>query len=971
MEPAFPDLRLARYRLERLLGAGGMGAVYLARDLSLDRQVAVKVISNDRAADATARRRLVREARAAAALDHPNICTVYEVVDDPPGPAAIVMQYVEGQTLASRLAGGRLDLRSALTIITDVAAALAHAHKRGIVHRDLKPQNIIVTPDGRAKLLDFGIARYTGPEGASDDVTTASRLTETGDTPGTPAYMSPEQVQGRTLDGRSDLFALGAVLYECLTGERAFRGRNAMELAGRIISHDPAPPSTLRPELSEGHDEICRRLLAKDPRDRFNSADELLGALQLLATGTGLRSGGSRTTHGWNWRTVAAVSALGVVLFAGFATWRWRTPAPLPNDPQAADWYRRGTGAIRDGSPQSARLALSEVIRAEPEYVPAYIRLAEAETELDETESAQATLLRAGGLMEGGRLGAEDRTRARAVRALMLRDRDDALAAYREIADRRPRAPEVWVDLGRAQDAFALIDDARESYEHALQIDDQYASAHLRRATILGFQGQHDEALAAFAEAERLYRAAANVEGEVETFIRRGRFFNGAAEFRQARAQLERALELARTVNSNAQRIRTELTLSSVTAAEGRWAEAEKMATAAVDAALGEHLETVAAEGLIDLAVVHVERGRTAEAETHLGRAIQLAEERQAYRIVARAKLQRAAILATGGREREVVAALQWPLEYFQSRRYRRYEILAASILSRAYEGLGQYRDARVVAEQALAAATEINDDGQIAEALENLGGQSNALGALPEALRHRLRGLEIHRRKSDVSRVAYDLTNTADLLIRLGRPAEASALLDEIDAGVAQKIEAYVGRARRAAALRLMRAAIEQQPADIRQYADSLLQPSAAKPDTGAQLATVLLRYAEALTGSAKPRAASTAPLVGSVASATGREARYWDLLTRLALGDSRALTGAEETLASRDANLSYEFEWRIAAIGAAAARRLNLPERERPLRARARGALERLRTEWQSDVATYESRADLLELRRAAGLT
>lgn len=338
--PAPHDARLSRYRLERLLGSGGMGSVHLAYDLSLERPVAIKFISPEKAADQSVRRRLVREARAAAALDHPNICTIYEVIDEPGGPPCIVMQYVEGETLAALLRNGPLDVRFALNIATDLASALSAAHKRRIIHRDIKPQNIIITPERRAKLVDFGVAAYYGdPIGVSADTTTADRLTQTGDVPGTPAYMSPEQVHGRQLDGRSDLFALGAVLFECLTGRRAFNGRNALELAGEIVSHDPPPVSSLRPELGEAHDELCRRLLAKDPRDRFASADELLGALQVLSTGTHQsRPADDQGPAYWrNRRVMAGIAGLLLAAVAGILALQWlrETPASPTSSSQA------------------------------------------------------------------------------------------------------------------------------------------------------------------------------------------------------------------------------------------------------------------------------------------------------------------------------------------------------------------------------------------------------------------------------------------------------------------------------------------------------------------------------------------------------------------------------------------------------------------------------------------------------------
>ena len=286
MDPAPPDARLANYRLERLLGVGGMGSVYLAHDLVLDRPVAIKFISGDRAADASARRRLIREARAAAALDHPNICGVHDVIVEPDGRACIVMQYVEGETLTEVLRRGPLDVRLALSLAADLASGLAAAHARGIIHRDIKPQNIIVTPARQAKLLDFGIARQRDLAEGSEEVT-STNLTIPGVMIGTPAYMSPEQAQQLPLDGRTDLFSLGAVLFECLTGHRPFEGDTPLQLAAQVLEHEPPPVSALRPGLTEQHDELCRRLLAKHPDDRFRSAEELLGALRVMQSDTG------------------------------------------------------------------------------------------------------------------------------------------------------------------------------------------------------------------------------------------------------------------------------------------------------------------------------------------------------------------------------------------------------------------------------------------------------------------------------------------------------------------------------------------------------------------------------------------------------------------------------------------------------------------------------------------------------------
>ena len=967
MSPAAPDARLSNYRLDRLLGTGGMGSVYLARDLALDRDVAIKFISAEKAADATARHRLVREARAAAALEHPNICAVHEVIVEPDGRAAIVMQYIEGETLADTLRRGPLDVRLAISVATDVANALMAAHRRGIIHRDIKPQNIILTPEKQAKLLDFGVAHQH--EVAAQGTDTTTLLTTPGIIVGTPAYMSPEQAQQLAIDGRSDLFSLGAVLFECVTGKRAFTGHSSIDVLGAVLHQETPPVSSLRPELTAQHDEVVRRLLAKHPDDRFKSADELLGALRLL---TGMSSRTSvpapkplslwpRLRHN-RWARLG-VGVLAVVAAVG--VWSWRLPEGAP-DPAAADWYRRGTDAIRDGAYHEARLALTQAVKAAPSYAPTYVRLAEAETELDDPESAKGALLN---VPTESRLPYEHRQRFRAVRAMLLRDVDGAVREYQQLADKRPNDAGVLLDLGRTQAAAGLSRHALATYDKALQIDPQYAAAHLRRGGLLALEGRREEALGEFTTAERLYRAASNVEGEIEALIRRGRILSEKTDIPGARMVLDRAKTLAANLESRAQEIRARLVLATLVTSEGRYDEASVQTRAVIDDALAEKLDTVAAEGLIDLVAPSVlgARGWSPEVDGYLTRAVQLAEKRGALRTAARARLQRAALMAQSGRPGEALDAAKGALSYFRNNRYRMYELSALQVMSRAHEELAQYTEARAFGEQALLIATELEDEYEIAQALENLGGQSNALGKLPEALAYRARGLGIHRRQNDAGRIGYDLVNNADLLIRLGRHAEALTLLDEIDRGAASGIEAYKQRVRRAALMRVVSAAIQQRADEVARLV-SVLPPSASgKPDSTSELAAALLRYASPTKASqAFPEA-----IAGSVSSSSARELRYWDLMGRLSKGrPADALTHVAATLAESGAATSQEFQWRIAAIGAAAARALQDAERERTFKASAQRGLESLRAEWKNDAASYDARPDLTELRRKAGL-
>src|SRR5688572_31787736 len=270
--PALDHVAPAGYRLVELLGRGGMGEVYLADDLTLGRKVAIKFLLPDKTQDADARRRLLREAQAAASLDHPGICTVFEMGETTDGRIFIVMQYVEGETLASVVERGPLPVRDALTLCAHLAEALVAAHYHGIVHRDLKPANVMVMPSGRPKLLDLGIAKVVPHVNPAGDTSTFSSATGAGMLIGTPGCMSPEQVQQRSIDGRSDLFSLGVMLFECLTGRRAFDGTTTFETIANVLHVHPPAPSSLRPELDDRHDELCARLMAKDREDRFQSA---------------------------------------------------------------------------------------------------------------------------------------------------------------------------------------------------------------------------------------------------------------------------------------------------------------------------------------------------------------------------------------------------------------------------------------------------------------------------------------------------------------------------------------------------------------------------------------------------------------------------------------------------------------------------------------------------------------------------
>jgi len=384
---------VSHYRVFEKLGGGGMGIVYRAEDLVLKRPVALKFLPQDLTKDKRSLERFLREARAAAALNHPNICTVYEIGEHDE-QQFIVMELLEGRTLKYHIGSRPLPKQETVDLAIQIVDALEAAHSKGIIHRDIKPANIFVSPRGQAKVLDFGLAKLLAAEATSDPLVEAARtlsgsndeLTDSGSTVGTVAYMSPEQVRGQQLDARTDLFSFGTVLYEMATGQQAFTGHTAALTYDAILNRPPIAPARINPEIPPKVQEIIDKALEKDRDLRYQSASEFRADLKRLrrdmdsAAMRVVLGSTSAATQAPRWRALYPLGiAAGTVIISlavVFAIRGWRGLQASPE--QAMPRQRSVTTNPPENPVYAAAISTDGRYVAYADYTGVFVRLLES-----------------------------------------------------------------------------------------------------------------------------------------------------------------------------------------------------------------------------------------------------------------------------------------------------------------------------------------------------------------------------------------------------------------------------------------------------------------------------------------------------------------------------------------------------------------------------------------------------------------
>lgn len=795
----------------RELGAGGMGEVYLAEDLMLNRKVAIKMLPARSLGNEQARRRLFREAQAAATLDHPNICPIHEIGEE--GDCAfIVMQYVEGETLSVSIRNNPLPASAIIDVGIQAATALAEAHAHGIIHRDIKPQNIIVTPRGVVKVLDFGLAKIVpGEQTLQTTSPTESRLTDTGEIVGTVGYMSPEQLKDLPIDARTDLFSLGVTLYECATGRSAFSGSSKIEISLQVIQFDPPRPSQSNPEIPNTLDELILKAIAKDADRRYQSADDMLRDLKYLQAS--LQDGSASQTRQLfpqrglstnrmsgrfsdSIRRIPSRVRLGLVVatvlaLAAFFTIRILQPSRYKPPPEAKTWYDRGLDDLRTGTFYQASKELERAIEIDPRFALAHARLADTYLELDSTDRAMEELLKAMSLVpDRSALASRDAVYLDAVRSTVTRDYSKAVEYYQQLSNNAPDSEKAssYVDLGRAYEKNQQIDKAKESYSKATVLNSQSPMAFLRLAILYGRQ-QDPNAESAFNEAQRLYGIMTNQEGLAETLFQRGALLAKNRKLAEARNNLELARSTAQNIAENKfQLVKTQLQLSGVYANQGDTEASKQLAQDAIDTAKKNKIQNLATNGMIDLGYTLLSRGEFTEAEDLFQQALDFAQRDKANTSEARAKRALGSLFQQTGRPNEAIEKLNEAIEFYERNEYRGEAARALLLLGRAYRDLGNYETAFEKFTKTLDLADKMDDpalEASCHSSIAILRGEQQE--RYPEALEHLDQSYAINERLNAMRDMGYDQMNRGAFLWQLGRYDEARSALS-LASSIAEK---------------------------------------------------------------------------------------------------------------------------------------------------------------------------------------
>ncbi|HEU4388374.1 MAG TPA: protein kinase [Blastocatellia bacterium] len=1004
---------LGPYRIIRQLGRGGMGEVYLAEDSRLGRQVALKLLPAIFTTDRLSR--FQQEARLASSLSHPNICVIYEVGKTEDGRHYIAMEYVGGVTLRQHMRETRMGLDEVFDIAMQAAAALTAAHTAGIVHRDIKPENIMLRQDRYIKVLDFGLAKLTQqPRAADSDVVTRGQVkTESGVLMGTVTYMSPEQARGLPVDGRTDIWSLGVVLYEMVAGTVPFKGATNSDVIVSILEREPQSLAEISPGVPDDLERIVKQALSKDREVRYQTAEDLavdlrdlkprLELLAPLSSFSGRQevanTDGSRVQEITAGRRVQVVTWINSALATLSETVRrprasiftvllicaaaflvalvvFKRSGTTPHRPPPGDaswfFFDRGTAALRDGAYFQASKAFERAIQIDDNYALAHARLGEAWSELDCTDKAKNELLRANALVpDRSALEPLDALYLQGVTDTISRNFGGAVESYQKICEQIPDKDKkyAYVDLGRAYEKNEEIDKAIASYEQAAKLDSDYATAFLRLGVLFGRRQLLSKADEAFTKAESQYQTLSNLEGVTEVLFERGLLLNTLDHLTEARLQLGKAIEVARANNSIYQQVRAQLQLASVLAAEGDTVKAEQSARDVIEVARANGLEELTTRGLIETGYAFFIRGEYGDAETYFSQALELGERFAQPPNAASARLALGSLRTQQLKPDEGIAYLRHALDFFQPAGYAKETAIAHLLLGRAYRQKGDYEAALQVFRHQLEVAQNVGDRSQIASFHGEIGTVQFHQEQYTEALNNFDQSYQVKKSLNALAVLSYDIAHRAEALWRLGRYAEARKALDEATPkSVPSRDRQFLAFVHQ---IRAQMALSELNFRDTKLEAQKSLETAKAFYPPIAISARCALGLARSRSGSLREGQLLCEEAAGQ-AKALGDPALISETLLALAetmIESGNTEQGLENALRAQEhfARLGQrESEWRAWLIAARASRNLDDRSDASKYASYASAGLSKLEQQWESPAYSgYVARPDIKRLR------
>jgi serine/threonine protein kinase/Tfp pilus assembly protein PilF len=823
--------RIGRYQVQSLLGAGGMGEIYLAQDTQLGRKVAIKLLPAKFTADTERVRRFAQEARAASALNHPNIITIHEIGEastDAGSVHYIVTEYIEGETLRQRMASApqqRIEPPEAIDIALQIAAALTAAHEAGITHRDIKPENVMVRRDGYVKVLDFGLAKLSEPLSSSRislvDTQAVTLLreynTRSGGLMGTPRYMSPEQLRGEKVDVRTDIFSLGVLLYEMVAGRPPFVGATTSDVIAAIIRDQPPPFAEDTPGAPQELELMISKALRKERAERYQIPKDFLADLKAMKQQVEIEAKFGRRNRqvvpakaqtpvypdpssvgvaapsfakkvfsalAQSRRTLINSGLMITLLSLGVLGWHsWRASLSYLPSPQAKRYYDEGLNALRDGAYHKASKLFEEVISIDGDYAIPHARLAEAWMELDYTEKANYELRRAYALVTS-RMAPIDMLYLQALNLTIEHKFTAAVEKYRAIEEQTTDGEKVYarLDLGRAHERNEEVEQAMNYYAQAKQHDPRYATAPLRLGILYSRQQEYEKARAEFDEAKKDYEALTNPEGLNEVLFQQGVLLGRRGQLREAREVLQLAHDKAREIKNLSQQIAALLQLSLISYEEGKTVPARERAQEALDLARVNGLENLTTQGLIDIGNAFYQRREYEEAEKHLNDALDFAESAKGRRLAALAHLSLGRLyIQQEIRLDEAMRHLERALTFFQKGGYRKEIEETISLLGRARLPQGDYAEALQIFDEQLQRAKQVNDQSQLARLHALIGRTLADQEIYQEALLHFEESYSIYQSLGSQLLLGYALLDRSDILWRLGRYQESRSWLSQV----------------------------------------------------------------------------------------------------------------------------------------------------------------------------------------------